>query len=48
MLHGVSALVDDLPEIAEMDLNPVFVLENRAVAADVRIRFANHPVPQPR
>jgi acetate---CoA ligase (ADP-forming) len=42
ILHRVSALVDDLPEIAEMDLNPVFVLENRAVAADVRIRLANH------
>jgi len=27
VLHRVSALVDDLPEIAEMDLNPVFVLE---------------------
>ena len=43
MLHRVSALVDDLPEIAEMDLNPVFVLQKGAVAADVRIRFADHP-----
>jgi acyl-CoA synthetase (NDP forming) len=41
MLHGVSALVDDLPEIAEMDLNPVFVLQKGAVVADVRIRVAN-------
>jgi acyl-CoA synthetase (NDP forming) len=38
VLHRVSALVDDLPEIAEMDLNPVFVLEKGAVAADVRVR----------
>ena len=41
MLHRVSALVDDLPEIAEMDLNPVFVLQKGALAADVRIRFAD-------
>ncbi len=40
MLHRVSALADDLPEIAEMDLNPVFVLRRGAVAADVRIRLA--------
>jgi acyl-CoA synthetase (NDP forming) len=40
VLHRVSALVDDLAEIAEMDLNPVFVLEKGAVAADVRIRVA--------
>jgi acyl-CoA synthetase (NDP forming) len=41
VLHRVSALVDDLPEIAEMDLNPVFVLEKGAVAADVRIRLGD-------
>ena len=40
VLRSVSALVDDLPEIAEMDLNPVFVLEEGVVAADVRIRLA--------
>jgi acyl-CoA synthetase (NDP forming) len=43
MLHRVSALADDLPEIAEMDLNPVFVLEKGAVAADVRVRLAEGP-----
>ena len=43
LLHRVSALADDLPEIAEMDLNPVFVLQNGAVAADVRIRLADCP-----
>jgi len=40
VLERVSALADDLPEIAEMDLNPVFVLESGAVAADVRVRLA--------
>jgi acetate---CoA ligase (ADP-forming) len=39
VLRRVSALADDVPEIAEMDLNPVFVLEKGAVAADVRVRL---------
>ena len=43
MLHRVSALVDDVTEIAEMDLNPVFVLQKGAVAADVRVRLAERP-----
>ena len=38
VLRRVSALVCDLPEIVEMDLNPVFVLEKGAVAADIRVR----------
>ncbi|MBC5783201.1 acetate--CoA ligase family protein [Ramlibacter sp. USB13] len=33
----VSQLVSDFPEIAEMDLNPVFASEDTAIAADVRI-----------
>jgi acetyl coenzyme A synthetase (ADP forming)-like protein len=33
----VSQLVSDFPEIAEMDLNPVFASEDGAIAADVRI-----------
>jgi acyl-CoA synthetase (NDP forming) len=40
VLRRVSALACDLPEIEEMDLNPVFVLEKGAVAADVRVRLA--------
>jgi acyl-CoA synthetase (NDP forming) len=41
VLHRVSALAEDLPEIAEIDLNPVFVLKTGAVAADVRIRLGH-------
>ena len=41
VLHRVSALVEDLPEIEEMDLNPVLVLEKGAVAVDVRTRIAH-------
>jgi acetate---CoA ligase (ADP-forming) len=39
LLHRVSAMVEDIPEIAELDLNPVFVRPHGAVAADVRIRL---------
>jgi len=45
----VSRLITDFPEIAEMDLNPVFATKDGAVAADVRIvvDFAPKP-PRPR
>jgi acetyl coenzyme A synthetase (ADP forming)-like protein len=33
----VSQLVSDFPEIAEMDLNPIFASKDGAIAADVRI-----------
>ena len=39
LLHRVSAMVEDIPEIAEFDLNPVFVRQHGAVAADVRVRL---------
>jgi acyl-CoA synthetase (NDP forming) len=35
-----AALVDDVPEIAELDLNPVFVRSRGVVAVDARIRVA--------
>jgi acyl-CoA synthetase (NDP forming) len=39
LLHRVSAVVEDIPEIAELDLNPVFVRQHGAVVADVRVRL---------
>ncbi|MDA8357668.1 MAG: GNAT family N-acetyltransferase [Actinomycetota bacterium] len=39
LLHRVSALVEDIPEIAELDLNPVFVRRHGVVVADIRIRL---------
>ncbi|MBV9208292.1 MAG: GNAT family N-acetyltransferase [Actinobacteria bacterium] len=39
LLHRVSAMVEDIPEVAELDLNPVFVRPHGAVVADVRIRL---------
>ena len=38
LLARVSAMVDDLPEIIEVDFNPVFVQESGLLVADVRIR----------
>jgi acetyl coenzyme A synthetase (ADP forming)-like protein len=45
MIHNVSQLVSDYPEIAEMDLNPVFATKDRASAADVRIVVNFSPAP---
>jgi len=45
MIQRVSQLVADYPEIAEMDLNPVFATSDGAVAADVRIVVDFSPAP---
>ena len=42
----VGRLVDDIPEIAELDLNPVIVSPNGAVAVDAKVRLAPW-VPRP-
>ena len=38
VLHRVSRLVEDMPEVAELDCNPVIVTEHGAVVVDARIR----------
>ncbi|KIF77700.1 CoA-binding protein [Streptomyces sp. 150FB] len=44
----VSRLASDFPEIAEVDLNPVFASENGVIAADVRIILTTEaPVRRP-
>jgi acetyl coenzyme A synthetase (ADP forming)-like protein len=45
LIVRVSELVSDFPEIAEMDLNPIFASEGGAVAADVRILVDFNPKP---
>jgi acetyl coenzyme A synthetase (ADP forming)-like protein len=45
MIESVSQLIADFPEIAEMDLNPVFATRNGAIAADVRIVVDFAPAP---
>jgi len=47
MIQNVSKLVADFPEMAEMDLNPVFATDKGATAADVRIVLDPNP-PEPR
>jgi acyl-CoA synthetase (NDP forming) len=39
VIQRLSQLVGDLPEISEMDLNPVIVFEDRAVVVDARVRI---------
>jgi acyl-CoA synthetase (NDP forming) len=45
LIHAVSLLISDFPEIAEMDLNPVFATAKGATAADVRIVCDWNPAP---
>jgi acetyl coenzyme A synthetase (ADP forming)-like protein len=45
IIQNVSQLVSDFPEIAEMDLNPVFATKRGAIAADVRIVVDFSPAP---
>jgi len=40
LIHRLSALADDLPEVAEVDLNPVIVLPRGCAVVDSRIRVA--------
>ena len=51
VLLRVSRLTDDLPEITELDLNPVIARPDSAIAVDARIRVesagAAGPVPPP-
>ncbi|WP_329125510.1 acetate--CoA ligase family protein [Streptomyces sp. NBC_01465] len=47
LIVGVSQLAADFPEIAEIDLNPVFASADGVMAADVRILLGG-PAPAPR
>jgi acetyl coenzyme A synthetase (ADP forming)-like protein len=40
LLHRLSLLAEDLPEVAELDLNPVIALPSGCVVVDARIRLA--------
>src|ERR1700744_1879179 len=40
VLLRVSRLTDDLPEVTELDLNPVIARPDSAIAVDARIRVA--------
>ncbi|WP_265518294.1 acetate--CoA ligase family protein [Nitratireductor luteus] len=47
MIVRVSELINDYPEISELDLNPVFATKDGAIAADVRI-VVDYSQPEPR
>jgi acyl-CoA synthetase (NDP forming) len=41
LLLRLSLLADDLPEVAELDLNPVLALPDGCFAVDARVRIAD-------
>jgi len=43
LVHRLGALGEDLPEVAELDLNPVLGFRDRAVAVDARVRVRRPP-----
>jgi acetyl coenzyme A synthetase (ADP forming)-like protein len=46
LLHRLSRLGEDLPEVAELDLNPVVGLAHSCVAVDARVRVCRADRPQ--
>jgi hypothetical protein len=43
LVHRLSLLAVDLPEVAELDLNPVIALPDSCLAVDARIRLRARP-----
>jgi hypothetical protein len=40
MLLRLAALADDIPEVAELDLNPVICRDDDLVVVDAKVRLA--------
>jgi acyl-CoA synthetase (NDP forming) len=40
LLHRLSALVEDIPDIAQLDLNPIMLNQGSAVVVDAKIQLA--------
>ncbi|QCQ21909.1 GNAT family N-acetyltransferase [Desulfoglaeba alkanexedens] len=47
MIIGLSQLLIDWPQIAELDMNPVLIKDGRPVAVDARIRVSPSDQPSP-
>jgi acetyl coenzyme A synthetase (ADP forming)-like protein len=43
LLHRLGRLADDVPEVAELDLNPVLALPDRCLVLDARVRLGARP-----
>ncbi len=43
LVHRLARLADDLPEVAELDLNPVIAQEDGCLAVDARVRLRERP-----
>ena len=43
VVHRLSALGEDLPEVAELDLNPILAGPHGCVAVDARVRLRTRP-----
>ena len=46
-LLRVSRLADDLPQVAELDLNPVIARPDGVFAVDARVRVTSHRAADP-
>jgi acyl-CoA synthetase (NDP forming) len=46
VLHRISALGEELPEVAELDLNPLIATADGCVAVDARVRVCRPARPQ--
>jgi hypothetical protein len=44
LLHRLARLGEDVPAVAELDLNPVLGMPDRCVAVDARVRVERPPV----
>jgi len=44
-LLRTSAMVEDLPQVEELDCNPIMVLQQGAVVIDARVRVAPYEPP---
>ena len=45
MVLRAAAMAADIPELAELDMNPVFVTTDGALAVDVKVRLQSAPAP---
>ena len=43
LVHRLGRLAEDLPEVAELDLNPVLAGPDGCVAVDARVRLRSRP-----